>query len=267
MKHVKLSGVRPSEEAPHTEEVSGPVRKLQLGTALSRAIGALFGNFFSFSAIGCLVYAPIVACAIAFTGNVTVLKGDTSQVGWMGVLLSFLATAIFTQIAYVAILSGGISFLSGDKMTLGRMIRSGMKFLFPVIAVAIISFVLVLLGYVFLIIPGVIISLMLYVAIPAVIAEKKDPIEALKRSRDLTRGSRWAIFAVMIIVAIITNVPQWLVGFIQPSAENVPLLFVVTVLSYGVITAVNGALNAAVYVQLRECKEGISTDEVTEVFA
>jgi hypothetical protein len=71
------------------------------------------------------------------------------------------------------------------------------------VGVALLSGVGTLLGLMFLIVPGIIVSVLWSVSAPIVIAEGKSPLQALKRSVDLTRGHRWLIFAGMLVCALI----------------------------------------------------------------
>lgn len=281
MKKVQLSDVQEGGEAGETgqklfsEENPGstPFEEFRVGKALSQTFDTLFANFFSFTLIGILVFMPIVAFAIWFTGGVAILQGDITQGGFTGLGLTSLGTMVFTQVAYAAIICGAVSYLSGDKMAIGRMITGGFSAVLPVIAVSIMVAVLTVLGYIVLIIPGIIISMMLAVAVPAVVAEKRGIVEALSRSADLTKGYRWGVLGTFIVVGIITAIANWLVSFVQISVAaavddlELVLIFVLTVVTYGLTTALSGAATSAIYVQLRECKEGTTADEIAEVFS
>ena len=66
------------------------------------------------------------------------------------------------------------------------------------LAVKIITAVAVLIGLVFLIIPGIILALMFIFATYLVVDTGKGPIEALKESARITKGHKWALFALML---------------------------------------------------------------------
>jgi len=54
----------------------------------------------------------------------------------------------------------------------------------------------------FLIVPGVFLAVMLMVSTIACILEDRSPVEALKRSRELTRGNRWQLLGLVLILFI-----------------------------------------------------------------
>ena len=120
-------------------------------------------------------------------------------------------------------------------------------------------------GLLFLIIPGVILYLMWIVATPVMMAEDRGIIDSLKRSAQLTSGSKRLIFVLLLIFVIITTVFGLLVAFV--GSLSTPLLVLVTL----AINTINGALQAAgvasIYVDLRTAREGTDSSALAEIFA
>jgi hypothetical protein len=66
-----------------------------------------------------------------------------------------------------------------------------------------------------LIVPGVILAVGLVLAIPAVVLEPGlSPMKALSRSWQLTRGSRWRIFGLGVVLLVLIYVPVIAIGTI-----------------------------------------------------
>lgn len=65
----------------------------------------------------------------------------------------------------------------------------------------------IMLGFFLLVVPGVILATGLALAIPSVILEPRSASAALSRSWELTRGSRWRIFALAFTLLILLYVP------------------------------------------------------------
>ncbi|MDP0959003.1 hypothetical protein Q6334_28190, partial [Klebsiella pneumoniae] len=86
---------------------------------------------------------------------------------------------------------------NGKATSFGQAFDVGVKMFLPLLGFAIIAALGAGLGYLALIVPGVIISVMWSVASPAVVVEKRGVLESLQRSRDLTRGYRWNVFGLM----------------------------------------------------------------------
>lgn len=82
------------------------------------------------------------------------------------------------------------------------------QYILPFLGASILFSVMVGLGFVFLIVPGVILAV-IFAFWPYPIAEGAGPINALSYSRVITRGYRWKIF-LLFLVLFLVNV----VGFI-----------------------------------------------------
>jgi hypothetical protein len=90
--------------------------------------------------------------------------------------------------------------------------RQGLRVLPVVVAATIISWLGIGLGFLFLIVPGVILWLRWYVVAQAAAIEHEGWLPALRRSRQLTAGNYGHIFVFGIYVGLITTVPTLLAG-------------------------------------------------------
>lgn len=72
---------------------------------------------------------------------------------------------------------------------------------------------LIIIGFILLIIPGIILALMFFAVQYLVIDKKLGPVEALKESKRITDGHKWDLLVLMIVV-IILNVLGVLVFFV-----------------------------------------------------
>lgn len=135
-------------------------------------------------------------------------------------------------------------------------------------------------GMVLLIIPGLIASVVWAVATPAMVAEGLGPIEALRRSADLTRGLRWRIFGLAVVIGIADMVGNFLLERIAGSfyggrveldrviAHGWPISYMTAMVIYHTaVIAISGSTFSALYVQLRNAKDGPPSDQLAEVFA
>jgi uncharacterized membrane protein len=88
--------------------------------------------------------------------------------------------------------------------------------LIPVFLTEILYLIIVGLGFVLLIIPGIILFVMFSQAVFFALLEAKSPQDALKASRKLTNGNRWNLFIFYLIVGVITVLLNIVVGNIFP---------------------------------------------------
>jgi hypothetical protein len=71
---------------------------------------------------------------------------------------------------------------------------------------AVISWLLTMLGFVLLIIPGIILSIVFSLVYPVAVFEKGSAIDALRRSAYLTRGHRGSIFLAYVVIFLLVAV-------------------------------------------------------------
>jgi hypothetical protein len=177
-------------------------------------------------------------------------------------------TALLTFVEIAALTFGAIQFLAGRRFSVGALLRVGLERAIPVLLAGLLAGLLTVVGGVLLIVPGIIVFCATAVAIPAVVAESRGPIDAIRRSFRLTKGRRLSIalaFLVMGLVAWTVSalglLPMALGGG-MPSAVAGFVAFVV-----GAIAAPLWILLPAVaYHDLRVAKEGVATAELARVF-
>lgn len=78
--------------------------------------------------------------------------------------------------------------LNGRPLKIGEAIRIGASRFFPLLATSLMVSIAVLTGMVLLIVPGMFLITMWFVAGTACVGERLGPIESLKRSQVLTKG-------------------------------------------------------------------------------
>jgi hypothetical protein len=123
------------------------------------------------------------------------------------------------------------------------------------------------LGAALFIIPGVIVATMLFVATPVCVVERLGPFDSMERSAQLTKGQRWKIFGLLVLL----GVPAVTVGaLIDTMAEVAGINQILASIAHVGWDATWGAAYAvlviAVYHDLRVAKEGVDTAQIAAVF-
>jgi len=96
--------------------------------------------------------------------------------------------------------------------------------------VSVLSGLMILVGFILLIVPGIILGVMLMFVGYVVIEEKLGPVDAIKRSMALTKGNRWKLFqlALALLLLNILGLLALLVGLFV----TIPVSFMATVHAY-----------------------------------
>lgn len=143
----------------------------------------------------------------------------------------------------------------GDRPRLAPVARQGLRVLPVVAAASIISGLGIFVGYLALIIPGIILSLRWIVVAQSAAIDHEGWIPALRRSSELTDKRYGHVFVFVIYVGLIMGVPKYLgsLGFEDDPTSAVSLLVGLVV---QVFTLSFGALaTALLYFDLRTCGE------------
>ena len=166
----------------------------RIGAVLSLSFQILHQALGKFLVLSLLPVIPIVAVAFGFA--------TAPQNAFAFVLIGLALYFIFAMISQAALVYGALEELRGRHFTIGEALSKGFRRFWPVLGVAIVSGLIVMVGSVLLLVPGLIALCMLYVAIPACVVEEWGVTQSLTRSAELTKGYRWPIFGLILLVIV-----------------------------------------------------------------
>jgi hypothetical protein len=188
------------------------------------------------------VLMPAAAVVFVFTGIVsTVLLRASSGLALVATLIGLIATTLFTGmvVELVADVQDG-----RRDATPGQLLRSAAPVIGSLIFVALAVGILTVLGFVLLIVPGLIALTVWSVAAPVVVLERPPGLKAMRRSRELVAGNGWPTFGVIFVLGVAVAI---VVGAIEIAAESASTgVGIVVRVVLGVLTAPLSALAAAV---------------------
>ena len=98
--------------------------------------------------------------------------------------------------------------------TVGELLGSVSPKLFSLLLLGIVTSILIAVGFVFLISPGVILALMWFVAVPVLVAEDKGVFASMSRSSELTKGNRWRLIWLVVIIYVLLFIIAFIVGLL-----------------------------------------------------
>ncbi|QHQ34544.1 hypothetical protein [Algicella marina] len=247
---------------------------LGVGALISRTFSVFFRHVLLFMAIA---FVPTLVVGLVSLALMPDLMGFGST-GAIDPNFTFPTTAfaivtILSLVVYLLVI--GVSTLAAYDVSLGRPTQFGayisrtLASALPIVVLGLVYYILISLGLLLLILPGLYILAMFYVLVPAILVERAG-FSGLSRAASLSKGYRWpvlgsiiVVFLLTVIVSIIVNMVAGVVVAMTGSlVVSVVIQSVVNALAYG-LTAVFAAV---LYARLRELKEGVGMSDLVSVF-
>jgi hypothetical protein len=191
------------------------------------------------------------------------LLGDSGGGGFLASIVQLVATAW---------LAGAVIRIVQDVQedgrvdySVGELLGTVWPRLLAIIGLQILVGIIVGIGLILLIVPGVILALILAVSLPALVVEGKGVFDSMSRSADLTKDNRMRILGVGLLLILILFGVAILVGLLSAAT---PILGAVVGLVLGVLLyPYISMLTAVLYYRLVELKEGgvVAVDQTVAV--
>lgn len=118
----------------------------------------------------------------------------------------------------VAIIKASASVFVGEPLPLGDAYRSSASRILPFLGTSILSSLFIMLGMIAFLIPGIMLAFSYMFMNQVVVLEEDGGYSALKRSAFLTKGYRWRLFGLSMVVGIV-------VAMISGAGGLIPILW------------------------------------------
>lgn len=171
------------------------IRHFTVGHVLATTFRLFTRNIWLITQLVFLVVAPFEVFKTLSLSDAT----DNSQRIW-AFLLDWLCSLLIAPALVYALMK---ILETATTPGVNESFRWGLTKLWRLAICGAISAVLQGLGYLFCIIPGIIISLTFAVVYPVAILEKGSIADVLRRSSQLTRGFRWEIFVAQLVLGLL----------------------------------------------------------------
>lgn len=197
------------------EAAPAPAKEITVGDVVGETFSTYGQN------LGALLGASIVVFVV-----IGLVSGLFQNAG--GVILGLLA-GIVRLIGY-ALYTGFVVRLVQDMrdgrrdQTVGDLFASATGAILPLIVFGILFGIAVGIGFLLLIIPGLILITFWCVGAPAIVVEREGPIGAFGRSWRLVRGDAWSVFAALLVILIIVIVIQFILAAIATPISDGAIL-------------------------------------------
>jgi hypothetical protein len=277
----------------------------RVGEVLSRAWSVFTGNVIFFIAVPLLVngiyFIFNVALGRVFAalgiarvspGIVPTSPGMVLPSPGMIFLMSIITLILFLSqymFGQGVLLTGAFQRLRGEPLRVGAALQRALARLLPLIALGILvslamigvtlayMTVLWVLGFVLgrlvavlfftIFVPIFILYVMWSVVVPACLVEGLGPVASMARSADLTRGYRWRVTGIILLLALIALAALIVLVILFALTRFNPV--VVLIVEMAGLVVWTGYLNCVIimiYHDLRVAKEGIDTSQIASVF-
>ncbi len=259
--------------------------RLGVGSVLARSFPIWGRNVFVFSLLNVVVYAPLLVFGIfAYpTPRDELTPAVMDVVAYSGILL--LGACLVSYIAPLAVIHGVLEQLRGRPASLLGCLRVYLMRLLPALGVGLTVGVLAFLftfvgallaGFLVRVIgtpvagilalfPPTLIGCMYWVAVPVAAAERRGVLWSLRRSAELTRGSRLAIFLIVLLALVFQVSPFVVTRVAAPDGVGTVggwaiVLLVIALGSFGAVAA------GVAYHDLRVARDGLGVEDLVRVF-
>lgn len=258
-------------------EGAGLDARFEFGRVVGQTFSLIGRNFVLFVILA-LVFVGAPQFGLLYAQMNAIGAGDTGQMALIGFAALFV-NAVMSFVLQGALTRAAVDDLSGSGVKAGAAIADGLRFFFPLLLVAILVGLGLMLGFLLLIVPGIILAVRWSMTAPIVVIEQAGPTKSMERSAELSSGHRWAIFGLFLLYLVFAYALQLLLGiFLSMFSAGDPAQVIAMDgfgLGYGVASAAVSALIALVstvgvaslYFELRRVKEGVGVAELANVFA
>lgn len=261
--------------------------RFDIGRVIQQTFAVLGRNIVTFSILG-VVLVGIPTAIVGFLqfgmmrSQISAFQSGTFNFtpGYIsGASLGALAALITSAILQGALIYATLQDLNGERPSVGASLATGLRNFLPLLGVTLLFVLAVAGGMILLIVPGIMIAVAWCVAGPALIADRTGITGAFGRAAELTRGNRWQIFGLFVIVwvalLIIGMIFNAILGVSMMGgnpAQALERVLSPTFLIFSVIRSTIGAVVSAtaiavIYVELRRAREGAGPEWLADVFA
>jgi hypothetical protein len=234
------------------------------GRVIGRSLSILSSNAGALVLTTLVMQLPLIFLNLYFT----TLEAPTDPRGQIQrMLVAQLVGLVPQALGSAAVTYGALQHLRGRAPGIVESLRFGARRLLPALGTSVAISLVMFAGLVACMVPCVFFACVFFVAIPVAVVEGGSPIDALRRSGELTQGSRWSIFALLLFLFCVLLVLLLIAArtTFQPSMAAVGGSRAHVLASHLLVTLVqslHAVMAAVAYHALRVQREGEGAGEI-----
>lgn len=236
-----------------------------IGSVLSRTLEIIAAKPVVFFGLMALPLIPNMLI-LAMSSPDSIMRGGTNF-SFGSFVLPLLVSLFLGLIIQGAVAFAVYQVLTEDAASIAACLTRGFSRVLSLFLASLLMMLCLWIGFMLLIIPGIILMTMFFVAIPACTVERLGPVACLNRSAELTKGSRLKIFGLIIIYFVVAFIFNLLTGIIvglitsSPTAVNLISMIVGLLPSTFFIVMIGMS-----YFDLRVMSEGVDVGSLSNIF-
>jgi hypothetical protein len=248
---------------------------LDIGRVIQELFAVLGRNLATFGLLALILTGIPTAILYGFEGTAVTSGNAAALFGprlWW-IVLGGIVAGLFGVILQATIIYGTVSDLNDRQVSVADSLSTGLRAFLPIIGLAILMSLALAVGFILLIVPGVMLAVAWCVAVPSYVVERPGVIASFGRSAELTRGNRWRIFGLFLIYFVAALIVQLLLTmfgglFSLATVGGFPLVTRLLILPLiQVANALIGSVGVAVlYVDLRRLRDGVGPQGLAAIF-
>ena len=191
-----------------------------------------------------------------------------------GVLVVRLLEVLASILAWAACFKAVADGYLGREASVGTSLRFGLPKIPRLFGLSIVAGVLIVIGLILIIIPGLVLMTFLSLAVPALLFERIGVFAAIGRSFELVSGRFWSILLLMIVTIMALLVVSFVFGLLlggigvavaeDSEAVGAAVTFVAAVIATAITTPIFAAIISVLYFDQRVRKEGFDLQLLAE---
>lgn len=260
-----------------------PLRQMGIGELVDGAIKLFRRDWLPLIGITAVLLIPITFLQIWATQSVAGSLNEfstqeefeawTSQVLVVTLVFAAIQLLIVQPLLVAAISRAAADAYLGEQVTVGRTFRFALSRLPAILWVTIITSIVTLVGFILLVIPGIIALVRLTLTPVVVVVEDVRGTSAVSRSWNLTAGHAWRVLGTLILAGIISFVGTAIIQIPTELAATLlgsdawPISALGTALASVLITPFSLLIVVLLYFDLRVRKEGYDIEVMAQELA
>jgi hypothetical protein len=239
-------------------------KDLSAGGFFGRSLSVFGAALPQFFVLGLLILAPLSVIDYQDFKN-PVPEGE---VDLQRQLIASLAQLVLGNVLAGILVFGVFQRLAGESVDLGACVSQALRRLPLILGVAMAYGLLVGVGFLCLVVPGIWLAVLLALVLPVAVVEGGFG-NAFRRSAELTSGYRWSILGALVLGYMIVFAISFVGGIaIVSLASSGPLVLALVLLPIKVLGGLFLAiLPTVIYHDLRSEKDGVGVEELRRVFS